>query len=344
MRRLLAAARDVYDARARYVADIARTTGLSPEGVELGFESLERDASEEELSALVAAAGDVERVHVILSANVFVAPLRAMALARAAAASVTVRPSRRDPVLARALIEAAKDPALGLVEERAVEGIDAGEVHVYGRDETIAAVRAVARPGVVVRGHGAGMGVAVVTAAAEVGSAAQALVADVAAFDQRGCLSPRLVVVEGDEARARAFAGAMHESLEQWGARVPRGSLTDDERREATAWHDTLAFAGEVLAGESHLVALRSLASSRSPLLLVPPPGRHLLVTPAPSLEAGFHALAPLGRHIVAVGTDDPGRVRSFAPAHARTSRLGRMQRPPLDGPVDRRGHDSRDL
>ena len=48
--------------------------------------------------------------------------------------------------------------------------IEAGAIHVYGRDETIAAVRAAARPGVVVRGHGAGLGVALVTPAADLGA------------------------------------------------------------------------------------------------------------------------------------------------------------------------------
>jgi hypothetical protein len=48
--------------------------------------------------------------------------------------------------------------------------------------------------------------------------------------------------------------------------------------------------------------------------------------------------LAPLARYVVAVGADDPGVAAEVAPTHARVSALGAMQRPPLDGPVDRRG------
>jgi hypothetical protein len=331
--RLLAAARAVYDDRTRYTDALVRATGLSPEGVELGFQSLERDASEKELSSLISSAGDAERVHVILSANVFVAPLRAIALARAAAPVVTVRASPRDPVLTRALVEAVSDPGLALVAERDVGALEAGEIHVYGSDDTIAAVRAEARTGVVVRGHGAGMGAGVVTAGADLEIAAEAMAADVVVFDQRGCLSPRLAVVEGGEARAMSFARAMHGSLERWEARVPRGALFDEERRAGAYWRETMAFVGERFARDAHVVALVPQLSLPS----IPPPGRHLVVAHSCSLEAAFAALAPVARHIVAIGTDDPARALPLAPAHARLARLGRMQHPPLDGPVDRR-------
>ena len=43
------------------------------------FESLEKEASDAELRSLVDAAGQADHVHVVLSANVFIAPLRALA-------------------------------------------------------------------------------------------------------------------------------------------------------------------------------------------------------------------------------------------------------------------------
>ncbi len=332
VRRLLAAAEQVFRHRARFVPDLVRTTGLSPEGVELGFASLEREAADPELLALVAAAGDASSVHVILSANVFVAPLRALALARAAAAHVTVRPSPRDPTLTRALVEAAGGDAIAIVDARDPPA-SAGEVHVYGRDATIAEVRARARPGAIVRGHGAGMGVAVVTKHADVEVAAGALARDVVAFDQRGCLSPRIALVEGDDARGEAFALALHERLAAWGEGVPRGLLPDQERADATRWREALAFAGQVWSGAEHVVAL---ARAGSPLT-VAPPGRHVLVAAERRVEDVAARIAPLERYIVAVGTDDEPTVRPLVPSHARVGPLGRMQRPPLDGPVDRR-------
>jgi hypothetical protein len=336
VRRMLACARTIYAQRSRVVPALVASTGLTAEGVELGFASLEQDATDAELRRLVSAAGARRHVHVVLSSNVFVAPLRALALARAAAERVTVRPSPRDPVLARALLEAldaAGDDAFSQVDERDVSQIEAQEIHVYGRDETIAAVRARARPGVVVRGHAAGMGVALLSRDAEPGPAAGALALDMVAFDQRGCLSPRLAVVLGGEARAAAFAGALHAALGGWAVRVPRGQLAADERAAARRWRDAVAFAGRVWEAEEHVVALVPESAAG----YVPPPGRHLTVLAASSPEVAAAALAPLARAIVTVGTDAPLELAPLVPAHSRLSLLGTMQRPPLDGPVDRR-------
>jgi len=333
VRRLIASANAVYEDRRRFVPAIATATGLTPEGVELGFGYLERSASDRDLRTLVDGAGQVKRVHVVLSANVFVAPLRALALARAAAAVVTIRPSPRDPILTRELIERAADSSIAIVDERDVAAIEADQVHVYGNDETIDAVKARVRPSCVVRAHGAGIGVAVITRAADAGTASKALAPDVVAFDQRGCLSPRVVVVEGDDVYAESVASALYDELESWGKQVPRGALLPDERAAARRWLDTLSFGGRVWSGAHDVVAL---APTGAPLML-PPPGRHVCVAAAASLQEAAAWLAPAARFVVAIGTDDPTRVAQFVPPHARLSPLGRMQCPPLDGPVDRR-------
>ncbi len=333
VRRLLKAARVVFEQRERLVAGMARSTGLSREGVELGFSCLEREATDDELLALVGSAGDSREVHVILSANVFVAPLRALAIARAAAARVTVRPSPRDATLARVLIEAARDAAITLTNERDVRAVRADDIHVYGRDETIAAVRLCARAGVRVRGHGAGLGLAVITRTAIMPPAAESLASDVVLFDQRGCLSPRLVLVEGDESRAEQFAQALHECLAARAERIPRGELSEQEREQAAQWRETVAFAGQLWTGASHAVGT---TSSTAPLL-VPPPGRHVHVAAVPTIDELTARLRSFERFVVTVGTDDPIRLTARVPAHARVARLGFMQRPPLDGPVDQR-------
>jgi hypothetical protein len=333
VRRLLAAGRCVYDDRARIAPEIARSTGLTLEGALFGFSCLERDASDAELRSLIDAAGDAESVHVVLSANVFVAPLRAIAIARAASERVTVRPSPRDPTLARELQRAVDDKAIAIVTDRDVASVDRGEIHVYGRADTVAAVRARARPGVVVRGHGPGMGVALVTEGADVTAAAEAIASDIVPFDQRGCLSPRIVMVEGDVARGESLAAALHVRLEDWEAQVPRGSLTEAERAEAARWRETVRFVGRVWHGAGHVVGFVGSHSST----LVPPPGRHILVAALSSFDQVSAALAEVARHVVVVGSDDPERVRASTPAGARIVSLGRMQRPPLDGPVDRR-------
>ena len=115
---LLAAARRLADARDPLGIEarvrLPEATGLSAAGVELGLtRHLECEISSENMTKLLERAGDAPRVHVVLSANVFVGALRAMALAVAAAPSVHVRASTREavmaPLLCRALDEAGSD-------------------------------------------------------------------------------------------------------------------------------------------------------------------------------------------------------------------------------------------
>ncbi len=325
VRRLLDAGKRVA-ADASMIEPLVRSTGLSREGVELGLSRhLETSATEEEIAALVRAAGDAPSVHVILSASVFVAPLRAAALALAASERVTIKPSRREPHFTRALLAALDDPRLTL--SAALHGdLGEGELHVYGRDDTIAAVRAAARPGVRVRGHGNGLGVALVTG--EHASAASALAWDVVVFDQRGCLSPRVAFVTGDTAR---FARELRDALEALAARVPRGGLEQSEAADLVLWASTASYAGTLLQGDSCAVAVMEQ-------LAIPPTGRHVLVVPIASLDELRVRLAPIERVTITIGSDAPHDVvRGLGPAHARLARLGEMQRPPLDGPVDLR-------
>ena len=280
----------------------------------------------------------------ILSANVFVAPLRALAIARAAAAARDRATRRRAIRRSRAaLVEAAADPAITLATDRDVAGLEADRIDVYGRDETIAAVRSRARAGVVVRGHGAGLGVAFVAADTDADgfTGAQARRPSPGRSRPTWCPStseaasaPASALVEGPPSRAAAFAGALHDALAVLGSRVPRGALTPDERSEATRWRETLAFAGRVWA------APITPSRSRRPGRLSPfrPSVATCSSPPSPSAAAARELLAPFARFVVTVGGRDPAVARR---ARARRTpagpRLGRMQRPPLDGPVDRR-------
>ncbi len=337
VRRLLQAARAVLEQRAELVPAIVESTGLSTEGVELALERhVELEATDEELARLVTCAGDVSHVAVVLSANVFVGALRAIVLARAASDEVVVRPSRRDPAFARALVSAANtlgDAHLRIDEALDVAVVEAGEIHVYGRDETIADVRAKARGGVCVLGHGSGMGVALVSAAADLSRAARALADDVVVFDQRGCLSPRIALVIGDEARARALGDALHAELERLGATIPRGDFPADERGASGRYVATMTYACRVLVGSQHAIGI---APPGTPLVL-PPPYRHVHIAACASLVDAEKLLAPLANAVVSVGSDDVEAARAMGLPWARLSALGRMQRPPLDGPVDGR-------
>lgn len=332
VKNLVRAAADVVAGRAFLAPAIVDSTGLSPEGVELALtRHVEVDATDDDLSRLVDAAGDEPEVRVILAANVFVGALRAIALARAAAPRVIVRPSRRDPTFARALVSAAEDPGVTLVDDLDPSEADRGALHVYGRDETIADVRARARVRVVA--HASGMGAALVEAGDDLSRAAGLLADDVVPFDQRGCLSPRVALVEGDDDRARAFADALHEALEAYADRVPRGPLSGDDRAASGRYVATMTYASSALVGRQHAVGVGPFGAP----LVLPPPHRHVHVAPFRDAAHAVALLAPLAKGLITLGALDTSAARAIAPSHARVAPLGAMQRPPLDGPVDLR-------
>jgi acyl-CoA reductase-like NAD-dependent aldehyde dehydrogenase len=302
---------------------IARSSGLSVEGVRLALERhLETDPADEDVRHLVSHVAHADRVHVLLSSTVFVSALRAIAVAWAAAPSVVVRPSHRDPHFATALVRAIDDPGVTLAPDLDVSQIDRGEIHVHGRMETIEHVRRGARPGVTVRAHGPGMGVAIVGEDADLDAAAADLADDIVVFDQRGCLSPRLIFALGD---AGGLASALSEALD---SEVPLGTLTEEERAESARFIQALAFSGVVKASPGGVVGVGDG-------VFIPPTGRHVQIIPSTvaMMRERIEKLAP---HITAVGLS-AGIDHALAPVDARVSPLGMMQRPPLDGPVDRR-------
>lgn len=333
--------------RARLCERLVSTTGLSPEGVAWAIDHcLELHPSAAELESLLASVRSSERAHVILPANVFVAAHRALALALAAAPQVFVKPSRREPALIEALSAAAPD----LFQPVSALAVDAGDqVWAYGSDTTLDVLRRELPGGATLHAHGSGFGVAVVDveACAELGRAARAIAEDTACFDQRGCLSPRLVLALGDSARALAFGELLARALVELEQRVPRGQLSESELADARWYRESAACFGALhdtgRGAVSIALELSSMAAPGEVPIDVPPAGRHLEVVPVARLEP---VLASLERWVTAVGYAGTGierRVRQVLP-RARISRVGSMQRPPFDGPVDRRSDGAGEL
>jgi hypothetical protein len=339
--RRIADARDDLGIAAR--AELAGTSGLSPQGIELALSRhLETSATEEELDRLLAGVSEAPRCHVVLAANVCTAAVRAVALAAATARSIAVRPSRRDPGLAPLLVgELASsgrfqeaDGSVSLV--RSIAPAPRDEVHAYGSDASIEQIRGGLPAGVVFRGHGTGFGAAYVAPAADLDVAARALAEDVVAFDQRGCLSPRLAVVCGDVGRGGAFSVALSAALHEAAARVPRGPLDEGVAAEAGAFRALAESLGDVFADDDHLVAFFGAA----PPLPLPPPARFVSVACAGDEGACAQLLEPYRSFLTTIGgaTVHDAAHPLAALTSVRFSELGKMQRPPLDGPVDRRG------
>ena len=109
---LLLSARSLADATTER-GKLARTrliasSGLSAEGVDLALTScLEIAPIEAEIEALVRSTPTAQVAHVLLSANVFVAAHRAIAIGVAASETVCVRASRREPEMAELLLAGA---------------------------------------------------------------------------------------------------------------------------------------------------------------------------------------------------------------------------------------------
>jgi hypothetical protein len=322
-------------------------TGLSRASVELSLSRhLETSATRADVAKLVTRAGSAPRVHVVLSANVFTGVVRAVALAVAASSSVVVRPSSRETVLAPLLLRAMTEQGKGVGFElsNALEPAPGDHVHVYGRRETIAAIRASLSPEITVRGHGPGFGVALVSSTAPGGdfpgrdlpALAERLSWDIVAFDQRGCLSPRVAFVDGSRDDAERFASCLAAELDQREKDVPRGALTEPERHELALYRQTLQAIGQCREAAASAVGID--VDPRA--ILLPPAGRHLHVVRVRGNAAIAALLAPYRGAITCLGVSDerPRAVElsTLAPG-ARILPLGGMQAPPLDGPVDLR-------
>jgi hypothetical protein len=110
--------------------------------------------------------------------------------------------------------------------------------------------------------------------------------------------------------------------------RVPLGRVATTERAVAAAYQSTVAATGEVFGSFGALVGF--VVSPRALLFPSVPRLVHVVETDAPRA-----LLAPFAAFVTSVAGDDADVTKLFP--GARTSAIGRQQRPPLDGPVDLR-------
>ncbi len=328
--RLLVHAANLVANDAHIVDALAAQGPLSRAGVELALrEHLELSPSDQEIAQLVATPFPrTAHTTVVLAANVFVAALRALAVAAVSADRVHVRPSTRDPEFASALVHTAR--ALGadwLALATNLRDVR-GAVHVYGRSETIASIRAAVGPDVVVYAHGPGFSLAWVDSGDDPREAAALVARDMIPFDQRGCLSPRVVSVEG-QALARELTAALHAALAA--CPIPRGTLDASEKAAWNRYLDTCTMAGlEIHEGAEHVVVF-----ARDHVTLAPI-GRAMHVVALESAHELAEVLWPTRAQTVAVAaTSLELPTRAFV--HVRRCALGELQRPRFDGPVDLR-------
>ena len=334
---LLAAARVLKDsttepgkrARERLIA----SSGLSPEGVNLALSRcLESEPNEQELEALIRSTPSAQVAHVLLSANVFVAAQRAIVIGLAASETVHVRASRREPEMAELLLEGAPN-AFRLVDELTPHAGD--RLWAYGSDATLEQVAVTLPPGVAFHAHGSGFGVGVIDAAvpdAELHELLPRLAEDMALFDQRGCLSPRLLLVGAGFDQAQGVARALAAELTLIEQRIPRGRMDGAELAEISAFRDTASFVGALFPAGLGFVSVADSAT-----WTMPPVGRNIHVLPTTDPVKSLASLRPMITSCAFAGaTAQRNALRAALPG-ARLCSFGNMQAPPFDGPVDRR-------
>ncbi|HXW76706.1 MAG TPA: acyl-CoA reductase [Candidatus Eremiobacteraceae bacterium] len=109
------------------------------------------------------------------------------------------------------------------------------KIIVFGSDATCADVRARANHADVVS-YGDAYSIGFIAAGADYRAAAADAAIDICIFDQRGCLSPQTIYVEGDAGSAVLFARALAGALEAAAEVYPLGKPDAEEPAQAAAW------------------------------------------------------------------------------------------------------------
>ncbi len=345
-------------------SQLADACGLSPAMIAWGLKTSLSLFTEEALLALdarcTAAHPALVRARpgqlavVVLAGNVFTAAARGIAMPLLFGWPVVAKASSREDVFA-ALLEialSAADPELGTCfravniasdDDARAQALfeQADAVSVYGGDNTLNLIRARLSATVSFIPHGHGLGVAVIGKSAlssetQAREVAQALALDVAAYDQRGCLSPHVAwAVRGAAVSPLAFAKLAYEALATLKTSLPRGTLPMSTASAQLTWRAQAALRGSLLEGDGFSVANEFEGSLR-----VSPGYRNLLLLELDDEQELAAKLAPLSTHLKCLGVaglDDLNALLQRLPARVapRVCDIGQMQTPPLDALAD---------
>lgn len=193
----------------------------------------------------------------------------------------------------------------------------ADTVVVLGSDATVQAVRAQVPPDKGFAAHGHKVSAAWVSDAVD----ADALAADVLAWDQAGCLAPQVVWVDGDiDALMTRLATALRAHEKHLPLRALGDHLTARQR---------LAPMTAMLGGHLTTTETTTLASLPDPSFRASPAPRVLWLLPADA--ASLAAIAPVLSTLATDRQPPPVTLTSAT----RICHPGEMQRPPLDWSQD---------
>lgn len=286
---------------------------------------------------------------VVLAGNVFTAAARAVAMPLLFGMPVLAKAASDDASFVRLLHRALRDADRELGEafqtvtfasqdeaQSSVLFEQADVVSVFGSDNTLNTIRAHLSATVSFVGHGHGLGAAfidggVLQERARAQRAAEQLAFDIAAYDQRGCMSPLVAWVRDEQPISpEHFAELLHHALSALDRQLPRGPLPIDVASAQLSFRGIAAMRGSLWEGSTHAVAYEG----DGPLRLAPG-YRNVQLLTVPSVGALCERLAPLGVHLKCLGVAG-SEVRELVaqlPARVapRVCEVGAMQTPKVD-------------
>jgi len=325
-----------------------------PEVVETALEGVLRDA-DEQLAAWRAPEADLT-VLAILPGNVIGPTIAAAYCAAAAGSKLMLKSSSRELQLADILaaqFEQLGPPVAGTLRPMRWSGGDedfeakvfplAQRIVVFGDDATIEDVKRRAPEGSV-KGYGSAFSIGFVPSGSDIGAATQAAAFDVALFDQRGCLSPQTIYVEGSDAQAILFGHGLSISLCKLSPSLPRAHAGEAEiaavaefirRLHVRALPPATHALGTIFVGpDKDGVAEFVVGAEPFSRPACPAFGRLVIVKPCRDATQAADAAKTLGPKLDSVGVAGPvtpSLQRIFMKAGAlRVCSLGEMQRPPF--------------
>lgn len=339
-------------------AAVAERSGLSNEGAAWALETtlaaMSRASLEEALGAMRRSFGvfrttSIRAQAIVLAANVFTACLRPMVWSLLARVPMLVKVATFDEGLADLFAVAlhAIDPELGESvcvlrphgESAALYTQLAARVDLvsaHGGDHAMAEMRAATSPTTEFIAHGHGLGAIVVlrtTLSSQVQALAASIARDVAAYDQRGCLSPQVVLVErGGELSPRDLASLVSShGLSALATSMPRGSLPLRIGAQQLQWRGLASSLHELFEGDGYATSFEHAGPMR------PTPGyRNIAVHTLDSPESLGARLAPYGAHLKVIAiAGDIDRVSLPSPLSPRICASGEMQKPPFAAATD---------
>ncbi|MCA9580830.1 MAG: hypothetical protein KC416_03490 [Myxococcales bacterium] len=346
--------------------DLEQTTGLTSAMIEWALETTLAAHSPEALRTLARGFdhphGGTRRpatLHaLVLSANVFTACISPIIWSLLARVPTVAKASSRDdtlphafvasirrhgPHIARALQVATFPGGQGALEDILLSQAEA--VSIYGHDHTLRTLSARVPPTATVIAHGQGLGVGLIPAGtlrgpAEAPRLADQIALDVAAYDQRGCLSPHAILVQrGNGLDAEQLAPFVFDALARCAIKLPRGGLPREVAAAQLQWRGVAQARGTLLEGDGFAVSVEA----GIPLRLSPGYRNIGLYNLAPGGDELRAHLTPFGTHLKALGVAGDDAVGqsigdSLPPGLVpRISSLGSMQTPPVHGLVEGR-------